>query len=348
MGLKEKGRVIGILAGAHPAHLKIFSEITQEILLLLGPWKVGHKVSNTYKFLKYLIAALRLGILCHPKAVLVEGISPSAVIAPIIRSLSPKTRVVSLFAEDGLLKILQSPNSLKSKLLKLLLRKIDGVIAIGKMIADQVEQLFPNVKIFLMYPTLDEKRLEQLKSLSYNPGAHSLIQIGGRDYKYKGVDLTLSLLKYLPEIEPGLELIILGHNPSELNIKTSERLKLPGKVDNVPEYLRLACLMVHPGRGDAFPVATLESMAAGVPVMVSELTGTKELLFEVDNRLVRKMDLKDLKEGLLWFFSLSKEEKIVLSQKCRFAVFHFINEKLPKTNKESLMELKKFLEITSM
>jgi len=340
-----KREVVGILAGAHPAHLKIFKEIATKVLLVLGPWRPGRNFSNPHKFLKYLLVALKLGILYRPRAILVEGISPSAVITPIIRFFSPETKVVSLFAEDGLLKILQSPNRFKSKLLKIVLKNIDGVIAIGKMIAGQVEQLFPNVKIFPMYPTLDEKRLEEFKNLSYNPDAMSLIQIGGGDYKYKGIDITLNLLSYLPAINPDLELIVLGYNPSELNVKTSERVKLPGKVNNISEYLRLACLMVHPGRGDAFPVATLESMVAGVPVMVSELTGTKELILEVDNRLVRKLDLKDLKEGLSWFFSLPQDEKIALSQKCRSVVLHFINEKLPQANQKSLRELREFLGI---
>jgi glycosyltransferase involved in cell wall biosynthesis len=95
---------------------------------------------------------------------------------------------------------------------------------------------------------------------------------------------------------------------------------------DVPAALAEASLYVHPSRGDIFPVAPLEAMLAGLPAIVSDETGTKEIVEKVDADYVVPLEPGKIAERILAHFGLSDRKKAALSKKFRDATKPF-NEK---------------------
>jgi len=339
---KNRTKIIGILAGAHPAHVEIFGRFTNSLFFVLGPWAPGRKLNPLWNLIRYIFAGFRVALFNRPRVVFIEGASPSSIIAPILRIFLPQVTIFALVAEDIFYKALQNLMEPRSILVRFGFKKVDYVISIGQMLAEQVKEVFPKKRVFVMYPKINVERLRQLTSIQYNPDAPFFLQIGGGNPYYKGVDITVSLLSTIKEINPRADLVILGYDAKSLEWDT-DKLVFPGRVSNIGNYLSQSCLMIHPGRSDAFPVATLESMAAGVPPMVSDLTGTKELIAKVNPELVRSLETRDFQNGLCWFAQLSPEEKLKLSQKCREIVLQFLEIDLPSKNKQSIEAIEKII-----
>jgi len=104
-----------------------------------------------------------------------------------------------------------------------------------------------------------------------------------------------------------------------------------GYVDDLIPYFKNASLFVQASRADTFPVSTLESLRAGLPTIVTEKTGTKEVVENLGKEFIRKVDAEDIAEGILHYFDLSDSEKRKLSLKAKR-----ISEKF---NKERMCEM---------
>ena len=67
-----------------------------------------------------------------------------------------------------------------------------------------------------------------------------------------------------------------------------------------------------PARLEAFGVSTLEAMKAGFPTIVTESTGTKDEVLDVDESLVTSADTYDISETVKEFFirDIPKKRKI--------------------------------------
>jgi glycosyltransferase involved in cell wall biosynthesis len=89
--------------------------------------------------------------------------------------------------------------------------------------------------------------------------------------------------------------------------------------EDAVQALSESSLYVHPARGDVFPVAPLEAMYIGLPVICSNECGTKELLPEENifnlnkNELANKILNKNkIKKKKLEIFEQEVLEKIKL------------------------------------
>ncbi len=98
---------------------------------------------------------------------------------------------------------------------------------------------------------------------------------------HKGVPLLIDAVRRLPDLDIGLRLVGGWGTPGMRRFVQSacagdRRISVcPG--DPLP-HLRAARLCVHPAYEDGFAYAPAEALAAGVPVVVSEDTGMKELI----------------------------------------------------------------------
>lgn len=113
--------------------------------------------------------------------------------------------------------------------------------------------------------------------------------------KYKGIDLLLEAMEMLAEKYPDMRLYVTGDS----SIK-HEKVVLTGFKKTDEEFIgvfRDKALSVVMGRGDTFPLATIETMQAGIPTIVSEQTGTKTIVAKADNSFVLPLDAKALAKG---------------------------------------------------
>lgn len=82
------------------------------------------------------------------------------------------------------------------------------------------------------------------------------------------------------ELVPGARLLIAGTGSGEYVRKLGERavVRLLGFDPAIRESLSAFDVILHPSRGEAFGLAPLEAMAAGVPVIASNVGGLPEAL----------------------------------------------------------------------
>ena len=134
----------------------------------------------------------------------------------------------------------------------------------------------------------------------------SLIAVGRLDPR-KGFDLLLRAFHQIHDRHPDWQLTILGEGEirAELEdlrsqLQLTDRVHLPGAVQNVPDYLHQAELFVMPSRVEGFPMALCEAMVAGLPVLAADcLSGPRDIIEDgVNGVLVATEDVDALAAGL--------------------------------------------------
>lgn len=164
-------------------------------------------------------------------------------------------------------------------------REVDTLICISNQLKDFLIKLIKvkKNKIFVVHDGFKKEWLE-IKRDSNN----SFICYTGSLYEWKGVDILISAMKFIP----NEKLLIIGGGKrleelKKLAIKenVAERIKFIGSVPHqlIPEYLSKAKVAVLPNISEgpskfSSPLKLFEYMAAGVPIVASDLPVFKEIL----------------------------------------------------------------------
>ena len=106
-----------------------------------------------------------------------------------------------------------------------------------------------------------------------------IVQIGS-DFKRKGVDRSLRAIATLPdELKQKVTYLVVGQDKSEAYQKLADELAISKQVrffsgrNDIPDFLFSADLLLHPARQEAAGMVLIEALAAGVPVIVSGISG---------------------------------------------------------------------------
>jgi glycosyltransferase involved in cell wall biosynthesis len=133
----------------------------------------------------------------------------------------------------------------------------------------------------------------------------------GRFHLQKGQDLLVDGFAKASRQIPGLKLILVGQG--NLRAAVEERVRaaglsdvvhFTGPLETVTPYYRLADIFVFPSRYEAFGIALLEAMAAGLPVVAFRAGGICELATADSAMLVPVGDTDALAAGIV---SLAKD-----------------------------------------
>ena len=188
-------------------------------------------------------------------------------------------------------------NGLEKKFALNLLKYVDGFICIGKMEEELIKKLIPDAKTMVTYPFpmpgLKRKFLKQ-SNIAPDLDAHKILMIGKGDAYYKGVDVLFSAFKIVKQKFPDSELNIVGKMKGLKLYEDDREIKVLGFVKDIISIMKSSSLYVHLGRGDAFPVSSMEAMLAGLPTIVSNETGTKEIVKKVSKKLIAPLNVNEL------------------------------------------------------
>ncbi|MEV0532803.1 glycosyltransferase [Kitasatospora sp. NPDC050463] len=107
----------------------------------------------------------------------------------------------------------------------------------------------------------------------------------GRLCRQKGQDVLLDAWPELLRLVPQARLALVGTGPEEARLAAAvresaepSRIRLAGEVPDPRPWLAAADLVVLPSRWEGMALAPLEAMAAGRPVLLTDVPGARECL----------------------------------------------------------------------
>ncbi|MBI4895189.1 MAG: glycosyltransferase [Candidatus Aenigmarchaeota archaeon] len=203
------------------------------------------------------------------------------------------------------------------KILLNLIKEVDGFICEGVYVRDLLHKLGIEKSTVIVYTYINDERFSKLSKIKPKLLSKNICITPTNDYFYKGLDILLEAMKFVNKDNKEITLTIAPNKELDLSpIKHLMGKNIRINYD-VVDMLSKSSLYVHPSRGDVFPVACLEPMAAGVPVMVSDQTGTKEVVDSVNSNHVTSIEPKMVAQKILEYFNLSSKEKNKLSLEFR-------------------------------
>lgn len=132
----------------------------------------------------------------------------------------------------------------------------------------------------------------------------------GRLHPQKGPELLLEAATPWLKQQSSLHLVYVGEGPlrAELEQQIENRgvmsqVHLLGRRDDVPALLKGAAALVLPSRWEGLPNVVLEAMAAGCPVIATDVEGTREVLSHKETGLLCRVNsVAELRDALgrLW------------------------------------------------
>ena len=140
-------------------------------------------------------------------------------------------------------------------------------------------------------PIGGEERMKLRRGAGFDD-KDTVIVTASRLVEKNAVDDIISSLQYL---DSSCKLLILGSGPDERKLKDlSHRLKLGSRIvfygfvshDELPKYLQSSDIFVRPSRTEGLGNSFLEAMAAGVPVIGTQVGGISDFLKDGETGLI--------------------------------------------------------------
>jgi glycosyltransferase involved in cell wall biosynthesis len=218
-------------------------------------------------------------------------------------------------------------------LLSLSFKSFHANIVLGDMGVELYQALFGNegppcYKSFTGTPAETLNRFGQVQPAL---NSRSLLFIGqgpsGFRSHYKGLDILLESFERIGSTCAEAQLYIIGewdeavkqHLLSAHCPRTASRVFFLGamKQEDMLNWMSSSAVYLHPARGEAFGTVVTDAMAAGLVPVVSEWTGAKEAVLQVDASLVVPLTPQAMAERVLQLFDAPVSELEGLSTRAR-------------------------------
>jgi phosphatidylinositol alpha-mannosyltransferase len=188
-------------------------------------------------------------------------------------------------------------------LLQRVFNRLDGRIFVSEAVRDYITQYFPgdytiipNGIDWARFASPDIQPIEK-----FNDGRPNILFVG-RLEKRKGFRHLIRAYPYIKEAVPDARLIVVGAFSDEEKapfLRYAHAHKLRGvhfigyvSPQELPRYYRTATVFCAPSTGfESFGIILLEAMAAGLPIVASDIAGYRTVLQDqVEGLLVPPMD----------------------------------------------------------
>lgn len=228
-------------------------------------------------------------------------------------------------------------NARRRAVFNLICKKIDRVICISNSVKDDLlfnsTSLKPS-KVTVIFNGIDTDAYDismgqgEAREILNLPQEGFLFGIVARLKKAKAHNILLNAFARVAETAPGAFLVIAGDGPLEEELKKeADELQLKSKVfflgpkrpEEVPVVLRALDCFVHPSRREGLPMAILEAMSAGLPVIATETDGIIDI-FNTPETIGAKVPADDaatLAESMNNFLKMERSELKLIGKKAR-------------------------------
>ena len=152
----------------------------------------------------------------------------------------------------------------------------------------------------------------------------------------KGIELLLEAVNRIAL--KTIKVLIVGNNQSEyakllMEKYNDDNFLFLGKQLDVKPFIALANVFVIPtkneGRKEGMPVAPLEAMSMGIPVIGANISGIKDILQDYPELLFEPSNINDLKEKIQYFISEKPDYKLGIIEYVhkKYELSKFINNR---------------------
>jgi glycosyltransferase involved in cell wall biosynthesis len=183
----------------------------------------------------------------------------------------------------------------------------DHIVTVSSLAADTyVEAGVPREKVHSVMLGADTALFAPGTASARPEGDEFVFVFAGAMIRRKGFDLLVEAFTRVWNAEAGVHLEIVGPTgdaASVLSRATPAGISVSGSLPQAElarRFHRADCLVL-PSRNDSYGMVVAEALAAGLPVIVSEMVGAKELVREnVNGWVVNAGDVARLSERMLW------------------------------------------------
>lgn len=342
--------------GTHPSH-KAYAEAVNADFQYVDFKLRWHDISAPAwkRYLSWIVCAWTFPNREKYKIFITGGQQFPAVLMKRFKRITNQQKIVCFHANETLYFLHSGYYSrYTSFALKLLLRQYDFHICASQMQTDLLHQLTGGSlkNVFTTFNGVKDKRLNSFSNLKPSLNGKQILLIcnlyAGWRLWYKGVDLMIQAVLQVMQHTP-VTFTVVGEIEEEAKAELVQmigkddlsKIHFAGKTSKLEDFLEQSALYLHCARGEAFGISVLEAMAAGLPSIVSEWTGAKEVVTKADSALIVPLDKNAIVEKIQWYFKLSLAEKEHLSEKCRIACKSYTESKAVESFKNIVEEIKK-------
>jgi len=328
MGKLLKGKkILYLYTGDHPVHRKFAESVGADIREM--SWKIPKGYDIYFS----------------------EGEFFKLIILRMIGKLNRNSKIINLFSDPRLFYLdrkikfntkngkIEKKSKMEAIIFKMLINKLNGVICVGKFEENLLKKYyfgpFKKVDVFI-----DKDFHKKLLKIQPKLVEKRVLFIGhGPDTYYKGIDVLIKVARKNRDIN----FTIVGKSYEKFiqNNVIPKNVKFIGGLQRAEMYkiFENNSLYLHLGRGESFGIAILEAMAAGLPCIVSELTGAKEVIKKVDASFIVPLNEKIINKKIIEYFNKSLIEKRSLSEKFREQSKFYSEEKQLQNFKKQFEKL---------
>jgi len=184
-----------------------------------------------------------------------------------------------------------------------------AIAAIGSEAAEVYQTLFPRIRIFNIPYFCDLEKFSIAAGDRWKRKKNSIdVLFSGQLIARKGVDVLIKAFARISHQVPRMRLQLLGTGPARLSFAKLIPLELRDRVqflgfqqpNAIPEIFAAADAFVLPSRHDGWGVVVNEALGAGLPIIVSDRVGARELVKHGRNGLITCAgDIDSLANALL-------------------------------------------------
>jgi glycosyltransferase involved in cell wall biosynthesis len=306
----------------HPIHTKIGKAVNSDFFYVDFKLRWHDRNTNPFKrYLSWFYCAVSFPRKSKYNVFFSEGLHIPPVIMKVLKLIRKDQKIVALLANEVLYFLSSNyyKKSTEQGTLKVL-KKYDALICIGEFQYNLAKKLTEGsgVKVYQIQNGVPAEKYSTLIKLKPSLNSKNILFVangpsGWRTW-YKGLDQMIDAFALAYRKDSSLSFTIIGDwDPLEsqnllkrIPQDISKNVTFVGQTDQFYSYLEGSILYLHCARGDSYPTTVLECMAAGLIPIISTITGTQEVVRQVDSSLIVEPDTQAIADKILWFFSLDK------------------------------------------
>ncbi len=184
-----------------------------------------------------------------------------------------------------------------------------AVAGIGSCAVEAYRALFPGIRIFNIPYFCDLSPFQIAARARWTQSKHSVdVLFSGQFIERKGADVLIRAFAQIADRVPKLRLQLLGTGPSldalvgMIPSRLRDRIHFLGfqQPAAIPKIFAAADIFVLPSRHDGWGVVVNEALGAGLPIIVSDRVGARDLVENGQNGLITNAgDVDSLANALL-------------------------------------------------